>query len=221
MRRATEVVSWKTSFVYRIERRIGRVRSERVRPLSVAVLLLLALLSPETATADQVSLVLDPNETMVTFVLDATGHEVDGRLVVTSGEILFDPETGQASGTVEIDARKTDTGNARRDRKMHAKVLLSEQYPWIRFEAEAIEGDVRLDGASEFELHGTLTLLGKTHEVVLETRATIDAGSLRAEATLVVPYVEWGLEDPSVLILRVAKVVDVRIEAVGSVSSRP
>jgi hypothetical protein len=40
--------------------------------------------------------------------------------------------------------------------------------------------------------------------------------ALRASGTLRVPYVEWGLEDPSNLFLRVAKQVEVRLEAQGA-----
>ena len=46
----------------------------------------------------------------------------------------------------------------------------------------------------------------------------VDNGALTAKTHLVVPYVKWGLKDPSVFILKVAKEVDVDLTLVGKVT---
>ena len=43
----------------------------------------------------------------------------------------------------------------------------------------------------------------------------IDDDRIRVKSEFTVPYVEWGLKDPSVFVLRVAKEVQVRIVLVG------
>jgi hypothetical protein len=37
-----------------------------------------------------------------------------------------------------------------------------------------------------------------------------------ARGSLTIPYVEWGLDDPSFLLLRVSKTVDVTLEVAGT-----
>jgi len=48
-------------------------------------------------------------------------------------------------------------------------------------------------------------------------RVEIVGGRFTAVSSLEIPYVEWGLEDPSTFLLRVAKVVEVTVAAEGTV----
>ena len=165
--------------------------------------------------AGEQTLTLDPEASQVTFVLKATGHDVRGNLFLQQGEIRFDPATGAATGEVKIDARRTETGSRRRDRKMHEKVLKSEEYPLIVFTAESMDGEVAATGASNIQLHGTVSLLGVEHPLTLAVDLEIEVERLRATTTFTVPYVEWGLQDPSFLFLRVGKVVEVTVSIEG------
>ncbi len=162
---------------------------------------------------------LEPESTEVTFTLEATGHDVAGTLYLHTGRIRFDAETGVASGEVSIDARRADTGHKKRDKKMHKKVLDSEHHPLIVFRPERLEGEIAAEDTSEVQIHGTVTLLGADHPLTLPTTVEIKGGEVTARATFAVPYVEWGLHDPSIVFLRVAKVVDVTISAAGTLSA--
>ena len=99
---------------------------------------------------------------------------------------------------------------------MHAKVLESEKHPLFHFEPSRIVGRPVDDGSSEVELQGTMTVRGEAHPMMLLARVEVVDGRLTATTTFTVPYVEWGMKDPSFLFLRVAKVVEVTIEAVGT-----
>jgi phage host-nuclease inhibitor protein Gam len=46
----------------------------------------------------------------------------------------------------------------------------------------------------------------------------IDGSNLTATTHFTVPYVKWGLKDPSIFILKVAKEVDIDLKLVGRVS---
>jgi|GEM_PF-264288 len=189
--------------------------------------------TPETSS-EALTVVLDPEASTVTFTLGATLHTVEGSFQVEEGEITFDPTTGEASGRVVVDATSGDSGNDSRDRDMHAKVLESESYPDFVFTPTRIEGDFQPSGASQVTLHGTLAIHGDEHEISIPATVAVNPvgdasetasaessgnGELRLEATgsFEVPYVEWGLEDPSKFILRVKKSVDVTVRAVGRI----
>jgi len=160
----------------------------------------------------------DPETTDVSFFVNATGHDFHGSLVLKEGQIRFDPQTGEASGKITIDARRAETGNKKRDKKMHHKVLESEQYPLFRFVPTHIEGQLADSGTSEVTLHGTLSIRGDEHPLVLPTTVEMTDGHLKANTTFPIPYVEWGMHNPSMLILRVAKVVEVTISTEGTLT---
>ncbi len=186
----------------------------KARPLIVLAAFFLTL----PALGGEQVLNLKPESTEVTFTLEATGHDIAGTLYLQTGRIRFDAETGVASGEVSIDARRAGTGHQKRDKTMHKKVLDSERHPLIVFRPERIEGEIAAEGASEVQIHGTVSLLGADHPLTLPTTVDIAGGDVTARATFAVPYVEWGLHDPSIFVLRVAKVVDVTIAATGNLA---
>jgi polyisoprenoid-binding protein YceI len=166
--------------------------------------------------ASERTLEMEPESTDVAFSLEATGENVLGHLYLRSGEIHFDPETGAASGLIEIDALKAETGNKKRDKKMHKAVLESASHPLITFEPTRFEGELKSEGPSEVTLIGVVTLLGAGHP--LSIAATVHPAGQRMsfEASFEVPYVAWGLHDPSWFVMKVAKEVYVTIEAEGA-----
>lgn len=168
--------------------------------------------------AEPRTLALDPAATEITFLLGATGHDVHGILHLASGQLGFDAEKGSAWGEITIDARRADSGHAKRDRTMHRKVLESESHPLITFRAERLEGAVAPEGASSFRIAGTVSMLGVDHPLTLPIEATITGDQVDATTTFPVPYVEWGLHNPSMLVLRVAKSVDVAVHARGTLA---
>jgi polyisoprenoid-binding protein YceI len=168
------------------------------------------------AHAEKQTVDLDPEATRVTFSLGATMHTVQGSAQLEEGRLQLDGEAKTLSGRVVIDSRSLETGNKGRDRKMHAEVLESERFPEIVLVPERFEGTLATDGPSRLTIYGALTIHGQTHGVTLPAEVTLAGERLTARLTLAVPFVEWGMKDPSTFVLRVAKTVEVVIETAGT-----
>ena len=174
----------------------------------------LAILSALPASAGEETLVLDPARSSLAFVLGGTAHDVEGTLALEAGTITFDRATGAAGGEITIDAAKTATGSEGRDEKMHAEVLLSAKFPRIVFRPQKLEGQLAPSGKSRIGLRGKVGLVGVEHELLLPAEVEIAGDEVVATSTFKIPFVAWGLHDPSVFVLRVDKevVVTLRIE---------
>ena len=173
------------------------------------------------AGAAEQRLVLDPAATRVSFHLDATLHAAEGTLALVRGEIRFDLSTGSAGGEVVLDATSADTGNDKRDEKLHREVLESDAYPEIVFRPRAVSAAQRGPDSGTVTLTGTVSIHGGDHEASVTATVERSGANVRATGTLNVPYVAWGLHDPSVFVLRVAKVVEVSIAAAGTLEDAP
>lgn len=168
-----------------------------------------------TPRAEAVRFELDPKKTSITFGFGATLHSVQGFLSVREGRIELAPDGG-ATGEIVIDMKSAQTGISRRDRKMHGKILETDRYPDAIFTIDRMDGHVNRVGASEIQLHGTLEIHGSTHRVSVPARLKSDGSAVSGNATLSIPYVEWGFDDPSFFVLRVDKIVEVNIKVSGT-----
>jgi polyisoprenoid-binding protein YceI len=171
-----------------------------------------------SARATELEITVDPDRSKVTFELKATLHTVHGSAGVLDGNIRVNTETGQLSGDVAVDALSADTGNRSRDKKMHSKVLLSELHPRIVLRLQGYEGDLRIDGESTVKLMGVMELSGSENDIELPVTVKISGNRVTIDATFEIPYVEWGLKNPSTFALRVAKEVPVSVLLEGAVS---
>jgi polyisoprenoid-binding protein YceI len=167
------------------------------------------------ALAAERVVILDPAASKVGFTLDTTFHEVHGTMVLTAGSIRFDTETGEASGEIVVDATRAETGNEGRDETMHAEVLETGRFPTIVFKAHRVEGVVVDPGRSELRIVGVMSLHGADHPMTLSTTVESADGRMRGELKFPIPYVEWGMHDPSLLVARAAKTVDILVRAEG------
>ena len=168
--------------------------------------------------ADTWRVTLDSNKTEIRFVLDATLHSVHGTAVLLPAELIVFPDQGEIHGDLIVDARTAETGNARRDREMHRKVLESERYSHIVLSLSNFEGDLSMEGASRVRVLGDIEIHGSRHPVELDVDFSKLGDEIQLTTRFVIPYVEWGMKDPSKLVLRVAKEVRVDIEAAGRIS---
>lgn len=158
---------------------------------------------------------IDPSKSAIQFTLGAILHTVHGTFKLKSGTIHFDPNSGKASGQITVDVRSGNTGVEARDRQMHASVLESDRFPDAFFSPDHVNGRVASKGESEVQVHGVLRIHGYDHELTVPVRVGTRVGSLTARAKFAVPYVSWGMKDPSTFVLQVDKSVnvDVTLEA--------
>jgi polyisoprenoid-binding protein YceI len=181
-----------------------------MKTLIAALAFSAALLAQETA------LEIDPNATRVEYTLADILHTVHGTFNLKHGSIRFDPATGKASGEIVVDAASGSSGSAARDRRMHKDILESARYPEIVFRPTRVGGRVAQQGASQVELHGTFTIHGAGHEIVMPAEVEASpSGEYKVFAHFQVPYVKWGMKNPSNLILRVSDKVEIGIHTVA------
>jgi polyisoprenoid-binding protein YceI len=192
-----------------------------LRRISATVVLLLFSLAAIPAQAAQMRLVFDPAATPVTFTLSDFHGGVHGTFKLKRGTILFDPEGGAASGELVVDATSGDSGSNGRDSRMHKSILESAKFPDIVFTPDRVDGKISLDGDSEVKVHGVFRIHGADHEVTLPAKTHIGGGKVTAEIQFPVPYVKWGMKNPSILIMRVGDTVQIEIHAVGRLEALP
>jgi polyisoprenoid-binding protein YceI len=165
--------------------------------------------------ATPLSLTLDPAQSKVHWTLPTTLHTVHGTFDVTRGAMEFDPTSGKASGEIVVDAKSGESGNNSRDARMHKEVLETAKYPDVVFRPTQVEGVVGASGPCDIKVHGTFSVHGADHEVVVLVHAELAGETWKGTGKFDVPYVQWGMKDPS-LLLRVKHVVSVEIEMSGS-----
>jgi len=176
------------------------------------------LLFAPSAFAQHQTFTIDPAASQVAWTLGGTGHHVNGTFHVQSGTIDFDRTAHTISGSVIVTADSGNSGEASRDKKMKKDVLDVEHYSEITFVLQKYDGTIAPTGDSTLQVSGTFTLHGTPHDISVPMQIHIDGGALNAKTHFTVPYVKWGLKDPSVFILKVAKEVDVDLSLTGKLT---
>jgi polyisoprenoid-binding protein YceI len=164
---------------------------------------------------------LDPTQSKVQWTLDTTLHTVHGTFHLQNGTLQFNPQTGKASGGITVLATSGESGNSSRDEKMHKEVLQSAKFSTVVFRPSQIEGTVPSSGACDVKLHGVLSLHGADHELIIPVHAEITASQWKGTASFPVPFIQWGLKDPSNFFLKVKPVVDIHLDLSGSLKPAP
>ena len=185
---------------------------------TVRLLTFLLPLAFTVAASAQQSLTVDPTASSVAFALTGTGHEVHGTFHVTSGTVQFDRNALKMSGSIVVSAASGDSGDKGRDKNMHTQVLDVEHYADVTFQPQSYQGSIAPSGDSAIQVSGSFTLHGTSHDITVPMQIHIDGTHLTAKGTFVVPYVKWGLKDPSVFILKVAKEVHIDLNLAGAIS---
>jgi hypothetical protein len=66
-------------------------------------------------------------------------------------------------------------------------------------------------------LHGVFTIHGAPHELTMPVHVQIGGDRMSAQAQFPVPYVKWGMKNPSTLVLRVKDTVQIEMRVSAKV----
>lgn len=207
------------------------MRDIRLKSLSVGVLTIIgftlflsAAVRPRPQQAaragtSEIVLKLDPAQSKVHWTLGSALHTVHGTFALKNGSVHFDPETGKAGGEIVVNATSGESGNDSRDARMKKEILETAKYSEIVFRPIQVEGKVAQSAVSDLKLHGVFSIHGADHELTALVHAELMGDHWKATSTFQVPYVMWGIKDPSVFLLKVKPVADVELELSGSEGS--
>lgn len=183
----------------------------RILPILLSLAATFALGQAQEATLNFV-----PAQTTINFTLGDVLHTVHGSFNLKSGQIHFVPASSAISGEIVVDATSGSSGSGARDRKMHKEILESARYSEVTFLPDRVEGKVQTAGASTVQVHGMFGIHGAEHEITVPAQIELTPDRWSLTVHFSVPYVTWGMKDPSTFILRVEKTVGIDLHAQGT-----
>jgi polyisoprenoid-binding protein YceI len=187
--------------------------------LKRATLIWLALLPlsiPARAQSSELRFQFSPANTTIKFTLGDILHTVHGSFQLKRGDAEYDLLNESVRGTLVADATSGQSGNRSRDRRMHREILESEKYPEIIFRPDHVDGKVGNSGASTVQVHGVFSIHGSDHELTMPVRLQVFSDHWVADTHFTIPYVKWGIKNPSTFFLRVSESVEIDVHATGT-----
>lgn len=170
------------------------------------------------ACGQQMAVEFDKAATKIDWILVGTVHTVHGTFQLKQGAVNFDPTSGAISGDLVVETESGDSGSAARDKRMKKDVLETDKFPEVRLKVTKVEGAVGTGNASNVRLLGQLTIHGASHAISIPLQVTLNGSEFSGKGKFVVPYVDWGMKDPSNFLFKVNKTVEVDVEMAGHVS---
>jgi polyisoprenoid-binding protein YceI len=165
--------------------------------------------------SQQLRLEFDPSKTTIAFTLGDILHTVHGSFELKRGDVEYKIAAKSVSGNVIVDATSGQSGNHSRDRKMHKEILESARFPEINFHPDRVEGNVGTLGTSNIQVHGIFSIHGIDHELTMPVKVEVFPDHWTADTHFTIPYVKWGIKNPSTFLLRVSESVEIDVHASG------
>src|ERR1700722_4039361 len=183
------------------------------------VVFALAVVLAQAAFAQHQTFAVNSDASEVKMKLNTTHEVVNGTFHVQSGPINFDRTASHISGIVIVAAGSGKTGNDGRDKKMNKDILKVDQFATVSFAPKSYSGTVAASGDSTIQVSGVFTLLGTDHDLTIPMQIHIDGSKATAKGQFVVPYVRWGLKNPSFMIWKAENDVTIDLNLVGQISN--
>jgi polyisoprenoid-binding protein YceI len=201
----------------------GRLKS--ALQLALAALIVPVVLSalprhaaPQTPES-QLLLNVDPAQSNVHWTLGSSLHTVHGTFSFKQGSLQIDSASGKVSGQIVADATSGNSGNDSRDKKMHKDVLESARFSEVIFRPDTFTGKLASHGDSTVEVHGVFVLHGSEHELTVPVKIALAGDHWTGSGGFSVPFIDWGLKNPSNWLLKVEHVVKVELELNGTLQT--
>ncbi len=162
--------------------------------------------------------ILSSENTSVTFELDSTWHTVHGQVPGVSGEVSLknpaNPLSVQVSAKMKVSSFDTDSNM--RDSKMR-DVMDAESFPVVTFIADGLKKNctpalVLKNGKCDDELGASLTIRDVTKKFIVPVSISSAENAFLVKGALPISWMEFGVEDPSILIASVDPTVTIHFE---------
>jgi len=163
-------------------------------------------------------LTFDPTTTEIDYSLNGWPHHTQGTFKLRRGVIGIDPTSGRMEGEIVVDASSGNSNESVRDERMSSSILEAGRFPDIIFKPSAASGNGKSSGEFKADVSGTMVLHGGCHSINVVVLIRRDGDIVHLESGFDIPFVAWGLEDPSILMFKVEKEVHVRIIAASRLS---
>lgn len=166
---------------------------------------------------------IDASRSQASYTVDETFFDARGLVTVVgttnavAGEILFDPANPAASqvGEIVVDVSQLRTDDSSRDNAIRRAYLESLRYPLATFR-NATLSDMPLqltEGVTfTFKMTGDLTVRDVTRQVTWDVEAAVTPGELTASASTAIKLSDFGINPPSLSILRVEDDMVLRLD---------
>jgi len=169
--------------------------------------------------AQELSIQVDTAQSKVEYSLGSTLHTVHGTFTVKSGAIQYDPASGKIGGSIVVDATSGNSGNSLRDGRMQREILESSKFPEIVFSPTKLTGVIAAEGISKVDVSGRFRLHGQEQDITLPVEVKANGKTIDITAHMDIPYIQWGLKNPSNFLFHVNNTVTIEIQARGRVQS--
>lgn len=184
-------------------------------PAAILVLSALPQHAAPWPPANEINLGIDPAQSKVHWTLGTTLHTVHGTFAIKNGSLHLDPANGKVGGEIVVYATSGDSGNDSRDKKMHKEVLESAQYQDVIFRPDRAEGKIAPQGPFTVQVRGIFVLHGSEHELTVPVQAEFAGDHWTGSAKFSIPFIDWGLKNPSSFLLKVNHAVEIDLELKG------
>ena len=183
--------------------------------------LVLILGLPLGALAEEQRFEIRPGEeTEVRFRSEATLEDFEGHGDQLRGWFTLDPtDLSTLRGELEFDLSSLDTGIGLRNKHMHDNVLHTEEHPKARFVVNGCGPGSLTASDMPVELEGTLHLHGVSKDTNASIVALPEGDGIRIEATFRVKLSDHEIKRPKMLVMKVAKEVDLTVRALARPNS--
>ena len=192
----------------------------RLMPAFIAIALVCRLaLAADSVPLGKLAVVdLDPAHTTIAYSLDGWPHHTQGTFALKRGQIRIDPQTDKIDGSITVDATSGNSGHSVRDERMKSSVLEVDRFPEITFVPQQVISHGSPEGGFPAVVRGLMWLHGARHSFTVPAVIRRDGDRVTIQSEFAIPFVAWGLTDPSILMFTVAKVVQVDVKASGRLS---